>query len=102
MPPDGGVELIMRSSYRDATPSGKLMHIPREILFHILHQVHNLCDYLAVARTSKSLFGVVMDPAFLNGTLKKMSSTPSGCHFWLRPVAEMPGDEKNAALPLST
>jgi hypothetical protein len=43
-----------------------------------------------------------MDPAFLNRALKKMSSTPSGCLFWLRPVPEVPGDEKNAALPLST
>ena len=76
------------------------MHIPRELLLRILRRVHKLYDYVSVARTSRSLFDVLMHPAFLNHALKKMSSTPSGCLFWLRPVSDMPGDEKNATPPL--
>lgn len=91
----------MRPRYPNATPSGTLMHIPREILFHILCQVQSLNDYFSIARTSKSLFNVLMDTAILSRALKEMSSTPSGCLFWVRPVADMPGDEENATPVLS-
>lgn len=85
----------------DATPSGTLMHIPREILFHILCQVHSLNDYFSIARTSKSLLNIPMNTSILNRALKEMASTPSGCLFWVRPIPEMPRDEENATPLLS-
>ena len=94
-------EVNLGPIYPNATPSGALMHIPHEILFHILSQVKSLCDYFSVARSSKSLFNVLIKTSNLNRVLKEMSSTPSGYLFWLRPVPDMPGDLENATCALS-
>jgi len=93
--------VTLGSKYPNAAPSGALMHIPHEILFHIMGQVQSLGDYFSVARSSKPLFHVLMDTSNLNRVLKEMSSTPSGFLFWLRPVPDMPGDLENATCALS-
>ncbi|KDR67047.1 hypothetical protein GALMADRAFT_147471 [Galerina marginata CBS 339.88] len=82
--------------------SNPLTLLPIEILSDVLACVDSLQTYLAVARTSRSIYNVATEDSFFSMTIKRMSSSPSGCLFWLLPVSSMRGELQKANLASST
>ncbi|KAF8903673.1 hypothetical protein CPB84DRAFT_1746072 [Gymnopilus junonius] len=85
-----------------AIPSDMLACLPSDMLFEIIQLSDSLPTYLTLARTSKWLYNTLTSPLFLNRTLRAMTSSPSGCLFWTKPVASMLGEEKKAYEAVTT
>ncbi|PPQ96046.1 hypothetical protein CVT26_004679 [Gymnopilus dilepis] len=83
-------------------PAEALKPFPSSVLLNISQFLDSLASYFSLARTSKQLYNTLTDSTFLNQVVKGMAASPSGCLFWLRPVAAMRGEESKAYEALST